>query len=183
MRYGLGIGFSRLGAGKKGVVSVFSGAPDGAQAIVEKGAWVMKMAASMVVVSTLILSATSVYGDMQPRQGMGAMGQSSGMMMQGGGMGMMDMNRAQERFKSMQQLMDRMHSTTDAGKRRSLMREHMQEMQAFMGDMRGMMMGPGMQGGGKGMSMDDRQQVMEQRLNLMQQMMEQMMEQQSQMMR
>jgi hypothetical protein len=93
------------------------------------------------------------------------------MMKQGGGMGMMDMDRAQDRIKSMQQLMDRMHGTKDAGKRQKLLREHMEEMQKFMGDMRGMM-GPGMKGGGS-MPMEDRQKFMGQRLDIMQQMLEQ----------
>jgi hypothetical protein len=60
---------------------------------------------------------------------MGGMGQSSGMMMQGGGMGMMDMNSMQDRLKFMQQLMDRVGKTNDPAKRRMLIREHMEEMQ------------------------------------------------------
>jgi hypothetical protein len=142
----------------------------------------MKIVKSIVLISTLVIVSSAAVADERGQQGMGPMGQSSGMMMQGGGMGMMDMDRAQDRIKSMQQLMDRMHQTTDSGKRQKLLREHMEEMQKLMGNMRGMMMGPGMKGGGS-MSMEDRQKLMGQRLDIMQQMMEQMLEQQSQMMK
>lgn len=99
------------------------------------------------------------------------------------GQGMMDIDHMQERMKSMQQLMERIHKTDDPATRRKLMSEHMQEMQKVMIDMRGMMMGPdmmqggpgGKMGNGKGMPMEDRQKMMEQRLDMMQQMMEQMM--------
>lgn len=125
----------------------------------------------------------AAFADERGHNGMSAMGQLSNLMMQGGGMGMMDMDHSRDRIQSMQRLMDRMHQTTDAGQRRKLLREHMEQMQKFMGDMHGMMMGPGMKGGGNGMSMDDRQKMMEQHLDLMQQMMEQMLEQQFQMMK
>ena len=138
---------------------------------------------SFMLISLLMVLIPAAYAADKGHEGMGSMGQSSGMMMQGGGMGMMDMDQSRDRIKSMQRLMDRMHQTTDSGQRRKLLREHMDQMQKFMGDMRGMMMGPGMKGSGSGMSMDDRQKWMEQRLDFMQQMMEQMIEQQSQMMK
>ena len=153
----------------------------------------MKNTISLVLVSSLIILASSAFSDERPHQGMGGMGQSSGMMMQGSGMGqssgmmmqgggkgMMDMNSMQERIKSMQQLMDRMGKTNDPAKRRTMLREHMEQMQKLMGDMHGMM-GAGMMG--DDMSMEDRQRLMNQRMDMMQQMMEQMLEQQSQMMK
>ena len=140
----------------------------------------MKSASYLVLVSSLIILASPAFGDDRPHQGMGGMGQSSGTMMQSGGMGMMNMQGMQNRFNSMQQLMDRMDKTNDPAKRRTLMHEHMQQMQNLMADMHGMM-GPGMMGGK--MSMEDRQKFMYQRMDIMQQMMEQMLEQQSQMMK
>ena len=47
----------------------------------------MKNTISLVLVSSLIILASSAFSDERPHQGMGGMGQSSGMMMQGGGMG------------------------------------------------------------------------------------------------
>jgi hypothetical protein len=132
----------------------------------------------MILITSPVIFSSGAVADERSHDGMGSMGQSSGMMMRGGGM---DMDRAQDRIKSMQQVMDRIHKTNDPGKRRTLLREHMEDMQKLMGDMRGMMMGPSMKGGG--MSMEDRQNLIGQRLDIMQQMMEQMMEQQSQMMK
>lgn len=140
----------------------------------------MKSAISLVVISSLIILTSPAYGDERPHQGMGDMGPSSGMMVQGGGMGMMNMSGMQDRFKSMQQLMDRLGKTNDSAKRRALMHEHMEKMQKLMGDMNGMM-GPGIMGGN--MSIEDRQKSMYQRMDIMQQMMGQMLEQQSQMMK
>jgi hypothetical protein len=140
----------------------------------------MKIVKSLAMVSSLIILTSPAFGDDRPHQGMGGMGPSSGTMMQGGSMGMMDMHGLQDRLKSMQQLMDRLEKTNDPANRRALMREHMEQMQKLMGDMHGMM-GPGMMGGN--MSTDDRQKFMGQRLDIMQQMMEQMLEQQSQMMK
>ncbi|MEJ2553484.1 MAG: hypothetical protein P8164_12750 [Gammaproteobacteria bacterium] len=51
------------------------------------------------------------------------------MMMQGGGMGMMEINSMQDRLKSMEKLMDRVGKTNDPAKRRMLMCEHMEQMQ------------------------------------------------------
>ncbi|MEJ2652428.1 MAG: hypothetical protein P8173_11690 [Gammaproteobacteria bacterium] len=65
------------------------------------------------------------------------------MMMQGGGMGMMEINSMQDRLKSMEKLMDRVGKTNDPAKRRMLMCEHMEQMQELMGNMHGMM-DPGM---------------------------------------
>jgi len=143
----------------------------------------MKIDKSVVIVLVSVGLSAAAFADERGQEGMGSMGQSPGMMMQGGGMGMMDMDRSRDRIQSMQRLMDRMHQSTDSVKRRELLREHMEQMQKFMGDMRGMMMGPGMKGGSGGMPLEDRQKMMEQRLDLMQQMMEQMLEQQSQMMK
>ena len=140
----------------------------------------MKSAISLVVISSLIILTSPAFGDERPHQGMSCMGPSSGMMMQGGGMGMMNMSGMQDRFKSMQQLMDRLGKTNDPAKRRALMHEHMEKMQKLMGDMNGMM-GPGIMGGN--MSIEDRQKIMYQRMDIIQQMMGQMLEQQSQMMK
>lgn len=128
---------------------------------------------------SMILTVPLAYSSDHPHQGISGMGQSSGMMMQGNNMGMMDMNRMQDRINTMQQLMERITRTGDPAKRQSLMLEHMQQMQKIMGDMHGMM-GPGMMGN---MSLEERHKFMGQRLDIMQQMMEQILEQQSQMMK
>jgi len=147
---------------------------------------------ALAMLGSSVISA-SLMADEQQRRDAEPQSAMQGSMMQG--QGMMDMDRMQERFKSMQQLMDRIHKTDDHGARQKLMREHMQEMQKTMMGMRGMMMGPGMMPGGsggkmgsgmmgggammggKGMSTDDRQKTMEQRLDVMPQTMEQMVEQ------
>jgi hypothetical protein len=93
----------------------------------------------------------------------------------------MDMDSLmQENMEKMQQQMDKLRATTDAGERQKLMREHMQAMQENMTAMRGMG-GPQMMGGQNGGAMMDadpkqRQEIMEKRMDMMQMMMEQMMQ-------
>lgn len=82
----------------------------------------------------------------------------------------------QKQFQSMQQTMNKMHTTNDPAERNTLMHQHMSEMMAGMqmmngmmgGSMSGGMMGQGQSGGmmGKG----QRAGPMEQRPNLQQQM-------------
>lgn len=153
-----------------------------------------KLTLIALTVLTSSVIGTSLRADEAHHPDTGPQSATPGAMTQG--QGMMDLDRMQERMKSMQQLMERIHKTDDPAARWKLMHEHMQEMQQTMSDMRGMMMGPGMmQGGpggkmgpgmmgggammgnGQGTPMEDRQKLMEQRLDLMQQMMEQMTEQ------
>jgi len=103
------------------------------------------------------------------------------------GTAMMDDNQMaqmQERMKTMQAQMERLHKTTDPAERRKLIQEHMQSMRDGMTMMRGMG-GPmmGMMGGGKGRGMmggdpKQREEMMERRMDMMHMMMEQMMQHQ-----
>jgi hypothetical protein len=103
-----------------------------------------------------------------------------------------------ERMQAMQQQMEKIHATEDAGERKRLMHEHMQSMRdsmMMMGNMRRPMMQPGQEGTAdtghqrhaprcqddtaqcKQMNeMARRQGHMEQRMEMMQMMMQQMME-------
>jgi hypothetical protein len=96
------------------------------------------------------------------------------------GMAMMDMDKQsaqmQERMKTMQVQMDRIHKTTDPAERRKLMQEHMQSMREGMGMMKGM--GGGMGAGMMGGDPKQRQDMMERRMDMMHMMMEQMMQHQ-----
>ncbi len=124
--------------------------------------------AAMLVLPAL--PATSTHADDAHHQGGDAGDRKQGMMMHGGGMGMMDMDRMQEHMKEMRQEMERIHRTDDPEERGRLMREHMEMMHEGMGGMRGMM------GMGMGKSAEEHRQMMERRMDMMQEMMEQMME-------
>ena len=106
----------------------------------------------------------------------------------------MKMDKMQEKMKTMQEQMGKIHSAKDPQERQKLMKEHMQSMQEGMKMMGGM--GAGMKGGdmmaktkkdqaesmtdaGDGMEMCmmmKKHKSVEARLDMMQKMMEQMME-------
>lgn len=113
-----------------------------------------------------------------------------------------NMDRMQQRFENMDQMMGQARNSKDQGKRQRYIMQHMDMMQEQMRDMRGMM-GGGMWPGGRQGNMDPDEmmgsgsrggmmgsnggpgnyQMMEKRLDYMQRMMEQVIDQQRMMMR
>lgn len=118
----------------------------------------------------LVLPVTFALADDAHHQDENAGDRKQGMMMRGGGVGMMDMDRMQEHMKEMRQTMERIHRTDDPAEHGRLMQEHMEMMHKGMGSMRGMM------GMGAGKSDEEHRQMMERRMDMMQEMMQQMME-------
>ena len=89
----------------------------------------------------------------------------------------MRMQEMQDRMKNMQELMSKMHSTSDPQEREKLMQDHMNSMIEGMKSMRSMMSTGGMMDEGSimgegGMMMMKMHKTMQARMDMMQKMME-----------